>query len=86
MKRKVEIIKPAAGSRATGQNIEARLISAATSKQIRRKKDPPCNKLLLCGWNVKDCPLLLLCSDHIGDCPHLLFSDASQTRKPRKQT
>jgi len=85
MKRKVEI-KPAAGSRATGQNIEARLISAATSKQIRKKKDPSCNKLLLCGTNVVDCPVLRICGDHLGDCPNLWFRDASRTRKLQKQT
>ncbi len=87
MKRKVETIKPAAGSRATGQNIEARLISAATSKKMQKKKPfPRCDSLLLCGENLHDCPALRLCSDNIGKCPKLWFGDADQTRKLQKQT
>jgi len=86
MKRKVEIIKPAAGSRATGENIEARLISAATLRQMREKKGlPPCHRLVLCGFNIHHCSALLLCGDNYGHCPNLWFSDAGQSRKPQKQ-
>jgi hypothetical protein len=76
MIKNIDKIKPAAGSRASGTNIEARLAAAAKSKKIPR---PPCPKLTcghlyICGTNAVGCPPLLICGLNAGGCTRLIWS------------
>lgn len=75
MIKNIDKIKPAAGSRATSANIEARIAAAAKSKSIDRKGCPKlnCDHLYICVTNGVSCKPLLICGLNAGGCTHLIW-------------